>query len=152
MDLDKKYFEGLANCISSDDKVIKSFKKAVNCIDNPDTFICDANHDFDKNPKGYMDEVVGSIMIVIDPDTVLDIGEERTKLKRIDKVFKDYDREPVKFCIAQAFHGYYMDNGFFNYGNEPGDLEFDFEDGEIADEISDITGYLVDSVSYHFEV
>ena len=144
--MDKTYLRKIADFISENQEIIQSFKDAIECLDNPESYICKYLDTYNGNPEMFITEAIENTIIIIEPNTKLDIGEDTTKLRRLDKVCE----EPIRFRIKEVFdYDTYMDSNFFVEYNGKLYIDEVIEDGQIADAISDKTGYLVDTVHYH---
>lgn len=135
--MDREYLEDIANYISKDDKIVKQFKDAIkNCNTDEE----------DEESMDFIISTLGNLKIKIDSEkTILDIGDERTKLVKLKKVYNDT-------LIFRVFDLYdediFMEDDFFYVYKDSLSIDGAFDNGEIADAISDKTGYLVDTVYY----
>lgn len=132
--MDREYLEDIADYISKDDKIVKQFKDAIK------------NCNTDEESMDFIISTLGNLKIKIDSEkTILDIGDERTKLVKFKKVYNDT-------LIFRVFDVYdediFMEDNFFYVYKDSLSIDDAFDNGEIADAISDETGYLVDTVYY----
>ena len=106
---------------------------------------------YDGHPEDLIDYIftntINDLVVVIDNDTTLDIGEERTKRKKISKIIDD----EIRFNLKDIYEDDMAEDEFFEIYDGDLCVSGAYDNGEIADKISDITGWLVDGVSYHLE-
>ena len=143
--MDKNYLREIADYISEDKQLTNTFKHAIDCLDDEESFECEMDNDYNEDPEGFIEHILGSLEIVIDPKTKLDVGEDRTKIKALGKVYT----EPLSFTVYEIFDDMCTEDNFFYEENGTLYINDDYEDGHIADAISDETGYLVYSVLYY---
>ena len=76
--MDREYLEDIANYVSKDDKIVKQFKDAIK------------NCNTDEESMDFIISTLDNLKIKIDSEkTILDIGDERTKLVKFKKVYND---------------------------------------------------------------
>ena len=104
----------------------------------PDVFIEDTFKD-----------LISNIVIVIEKDTILNIGEDNTELATLEEVVGD----KLYFYLTDLYEDDAYKEEFLSI-NAKGNIEIsaDYDNGEISDAISDNIGYCVDSVIYSINV
>ena len=106
---------------------------------------------YNDHPEDLIDYIftntINDLVVVIDNDTTLDIGEERTKLRKISKVIDD----EIRFKLKNIYEDDMTEDEFFEIYDGNLCVSGAYDNGEIADKISDITGWLVSDVAYHLE-
>ena len=106
---------------------------------------------YNGHPEDLIDYIftntINDLVVVIDKDTTLDIGEESTKLRKINKVIDD----EIRFSLKDIYEDDMTEDKFFEIYDGDLCVSGAYDNGEIADRISDITGWLVSDVSYHLE-
>ena len=106
---------------------------------------------YNGHPEDLIDYIftntINDLVVVIDKDTTLDVGEESTKLRKINKVV---DHE-IRFNLKDIYEDDMTEDEFFEIYDGALCVLGAYDNDEIADKISDITGWLVDGVSYHLE-
>ena len=142
--MNKEYLREISNFISEDKQLTNTFKHAIECLDDEESFTCEIDKDYDKNPEDFIEHILGALEIVIDIRTQLDVGKNKDKIKELGKVYT----EPLIFTIDEIFDDIYTEDNFFYEKDGKLYINDDYEDGLIANAISDETGYSVYSVLY----
>jgi hypothetical protein len=136
---------------SQSKETLDDFEKALRAYKSGDE---DA---FDDEYGEYPDEVIEdifsvlirSIIIIVEKDTKLDIGEDNTELATLEEVIGD----KLYFHLTDIYADEAYKEGLLSIDTN-GNIEIsaDWDNGEIADAISNNTGYGVDSVIYSVKV
>ena len=142
----KKYLETILSLIKQfDDKELtENLELAYKYWDNEEEFQVDG---YEEDPLGFVNDTISDLLysqkIKVEAyDITLDVGENTTKPKKIKDKFSFplldiYDADMV---LEDDF---FVTDNKGNYSINP-----DYDDGHIADEISDETGWLVISFKY----
>lgn len=128
-----------------DEKVIKAYEDAMKCHleGTPELFKCEVSPDCDELPEKYIQELLYSITVHILPTTVLDVGEDTTETDELGEdlyipVRQIYNRSDI-ISADQEFYAFWDGNGEIAM------------DEELADAVSNKTGFCVCSVYYELE-
>lgn len=93
-------------------------------------------------------DIIASTTIVVEKETELDVGEYNTEVATLGDVTGDKLYYGLLGIYEDAYDDWFLfvdENG--NFGIAPG-----LDNGELADAISDDTGYLVGSIVYSIKV
>ena len=92
--------------------------------------------------KEELINIIGGIHIVVEKDTKLDVGDDTSKIEDLG--------EELIFLVDDIYDiDIYSDDDFIVESKGQFFINPEYDDGELADAISDATGFLVDTVYYH---
>ena len=92
--------------------------------------------------KEELINIIGGIHIVVEKDTKLDVGDDTSKIEDLG--------EELIFLVDDIYDiDVYSDDDFIVESKGQFFINPEYDDGELADAISDSTGFLVDTVYYH---
>jgi hypothetical protein len=98
---------------------------------------------YDIYPEEDVFEYAYDLYAVVEPSTVLDVGQEKRVLKKLNETLIDkFDADDIKMIMNDEAIAVTNDNKYY--------LEDWFAE-HITDWVSDQTGYLVDTLHYHLE-
>lgn len=92
--------------------------------------------------KKELINIIGSIHIVVEKDTKLDVGDDTSEIEDLG--------EELIFLVDDIYDiDIYSDDDFIVESKGQFFINPEYDDGELADAISDATGFFVDTVYYH---
>lgn len=96
--------------------------------------------------KEELIDIIGGIHIVVEKDTKLDVGEDTSKIEDLGEVIG----EELTFLVDDIYdRDVYSDDDFIVESKGQFFINPEYDDGVLADTISDSTDFLVDTVYYH---
>ena len=139
----QEFFESFVSKLD-DKNIITDFNNALKCLQKQvpkQDFKCMTNSDYDGAPNDFIEDVLTHRQIHILPSTVIDVSDDGEQLVRLDEdLYVDitdlYENDVI---VSEDFYVKAKDLWFINP---------EIDDGEMADYISDTTGFLVYSVDY----
>lgn len=141
----KKYLETILPLIKQFDnkEITENLELAYKYWDNEEEFQVDG---YEEDPLGFAYDTISDLLygqnIKVEAyDITLDVGENTTKPKKI--------KDKFSFPLLDIYEmSDITDDEFFVVENDTFHINPDYDDGHIADEISDETGWLVISFKY----
>lgn len=96
--------------------------------------------------KEELINIIGGIHIVVEKDTKLDVGDDTSKIEDLGEVIGG----GLIFLMDDIYDiNVYSDDDFIVESKGQFFINPESDDGELADAISDATGFFVDTVYYH---
>ena len=153
MKVSMEYLENvIAKGIKSlcEESLYNDFVRALGCIKNhnEEGF---SHPNYDKRPVDFVDDtfvdfIYNLTIVVLMNDTELDIGEDGTEIKTLYEVEGDH----LYYSLSRLYSDCAYDDGFLTWNDEYGYLQIasGMDDGQLADEISEDTGYCVQTLCY----
>lgn len=137
------FFESFVSKLD-DKNIITDFDNALKCLQNQvpkEDYKCITNSDYNGFPEDLIEYVLTHRQIHILPSTVIDVSDDGEQLVRLDEdLYVDitdlYENDVI---VSEDFYVKAKDEWF---------ISSEIDDGEMADYISDTTGFLVYSVDY----
>lgn len=142
--LNIEYLEEFMDFIDSkeDANLSKEYRKALECYQEltPEKFTS-KEADYNGRPDEFLLACLGMVTIHIFPETTMDIGEDTTDIQELG--------EDYYFDISDVFSKeVYIKDDFYVKSKGEFYVNPEVDDGEIADYLSNTTGFCVQNLQY----
>lgn len=138
----KDYVQRFVSFIDSkeDKKLSAEYRLALSCLDTPEKFTCSVA-DYNGRPNDFLLFCLAMVSIHIFPTTTIDVGEDETEERELGEDFY--------FDISDVFDkDQYTDEDFYVESKGEWYINPEFDDGEMSDMLSNVTGFCVVELLY----